>query len=447
MPARARAALAVLSACARLAPAACSGGSLGAGAALSEDGPTLKLRGGRLKEQSTAQSSTEGTCSDCYMGHRLDVKEFPNAVCLDGSPGFFNIRRASSAASQKKWFLFYQGGGWCSPELPESFAGPDDAAFDSCYHRSTTDLGSSTSYQERISSSDAASWFSDTLSAEKSKNPLLYDWNSVLFRYCDGGSYSGKNLTSVAQEGRRLHFKGGFIREAFLRTLLEYGLGDATEVIISGCSAGGLATYLHVDWWRDALPSAFVAALPDSGYFLDWSSSTAPGMPGTYGSLLRQIFRDINATHSVNAACVSGKVSKGEDTSDCFFAQHTVPYISSPIWVSQSIHDRWQITFEPGRTNASNTEDVDMVNAYGDTMVEALTANGFNASKPGIGGFIDSCEHHCFGFTSTQIDGVRRIDAFNEWYAMQLAAHPGQPAGPTLWQLRPWVCTGCCDNV
>jgi len=401
-----------------------------------------------LKDKSAANASAACACKDCYIGHSLDVEEYPNARCLDGTPGFFNIRKASSVASRKKWFLWYQGGGWCSPQLLQSFAGPDGAAFDSCYHRSTTDLGSSTTYQSRINASDAASDFSTTLSADKTRNPLLYDWNSVLFRYCDGGSYSGMRLDTLTQGGRELHFKGGFIQEAFHKTLVkEYGLGEAEEVIISGCSAGGLATYLHVDWWRQALPSAFVAALPDSGYFLDYSATTAPGMPGPYGYFMRQIFHDINASHGVNKACVSDKAGKGEDPSDCFFAQHTVPYISSPLWASQSVHDWWQINFELGSSDASSPEDVYDVNMYGDIMARALAANGFKDRRPGLGGFIDSCEHHCGAFTSTQIDGVVRIDAFDAWYAAQLESSGKGAADPTLWQLRPWNCTACCDNV
>jgi hypothetical protein len=45
-------------------------------------------------------------------------------------------------------------------------------------------------------------------------------------------------------------------------------LDGAAEVVVSGCSAGGLSTYLHADEWAAALPAARVTALPDSGFFL-----------------------------------------------------------------------------------------------------------------------------------------------------------------------------------
>ena len=31
------------------------------------------------------------------------------------------------------------------------------------------------------------------------------------------------------------------------------GLKEASDLMVSGCSAGGLATYLHADQWCDAL--------------------------------------------------------------------------------------------------------------------------------------------------------------------------------------------------
>ncbi len=46
-------------------------------------------------------------------------------------------------------------------------------------------------------------------------------------------------------------------------------MSKATDVVISGCSAGGLATYLHVDLWHSLFPSSTkVVGMPDSGFFL-----------------------------------------------------------------------------------------------------------------------------------------------------------------------------------
>ena len=55
--------------------------------------------------------------------------------------------------------------------------------------------------------------------------------------------------------------------------MANHGLKEATDAVISGCSAGGLATFLHTDQWCDALPNAKCVGMPDSGFFLDYQVS------------------------------------------------------------------------------------------------------------------------------------------------------------------------------
>jgi hypothetical protein len=43
----------------------------------------------------------------------------------------------------------------------------------------------------------------------------------------------------------KIYFRGHRIVEAIFNALFKRGLKEATEVILTGCSAGGLATYLH----------------------------------------------------------------------------------------------------------------------------------------------------------------------------------------------------------
>ena len=49
-------------------------------------------------------------------------------------------------------------------------------------------------------------------------------------------------------------------------------MARATDLIVSGSSAGGLATILHADQWTEMVkqknPQTFVAAVPESGLFL-----------------------------------------------------------------------------------------------------------------------------------------------------------------------------------
>ena len=91
-------------------------------------------------------------------------------------------------------------------------------------------------------------------------------------RYCDGGSFSGNNDTVQPYKGATLHWRGKRIREAaYAELLAHHGLKDATAAVISGCSAGGLATFLHTDQGCDALAEDAkgikCVGMPDSGFF------------------------------------------------------------------------------------------------------------------------------------------------------------------------------------
>ncbi|KAL5973302.1 hypothetical protein ACLOJK_029952 [Asimina triloba] len=138
----------------------------------------------------------------------------------------------------------------------------------------------------------------------------LFNWNKVRIRYCDGASFSGnvesEDVESEVQNGTKVFFRGQHIWEAVMDELLSIGLAHAKQrnpiwllqksvfsnetagglperrpmteplvvnslpALLSGCSAGGLATLIHCDDFHAHLPkSATVKCLSDGGFFLD----------------------------------------------------------------------------------------------------------------------------------------------------------------------------------
>lgn len=74
-----------------------------------------------------------------------------------------------------------------------------------------------------------------------------YNWNTVFIRYCDGGSFTGSNSSTTIVQGMELFFRGKHILKAVIDDLLDNrGLSNATDVVVSGCSAGGLASTLLI---------------------------------------------------------------------------------------------------------------------------------------------------------------------------------------------------------
>jgi hypothetical protein len=83
----------------------------------------------------------------------------------------------------------------------------------------------------------------------------------------DGGSFTGsaRNLSSTPP----LYYDGLNIRQQVVASLrATAGFGAATDLVVNGCSAGGLAAYLHCDWYAAQVPAAKAACVPDSGFFL-----------------------------------------------------------------------------------------------------------------------------------------------------------------------------------
>lgn len=172
-----------------------------------------------------------------------------------------------------------QGGGWCESE---------EACTQRAFAKSQCMLGSSREecfndngcnvqhFQPAMNFLDlpavnGARWGGGLLNSSAATNPLAHDWNKVIMMYCDGGSYSGNNATAVPVTfngtQRFIHYRGARNLDFALGTLArDHGMGDATDVLISGDSAGGLASYWHADRFASAFPKAFVATVPDSGW-------------------------------------------------------------------------------------------------------------------------------------------------------------------------------------
>ena len=107
------------------------------------------------------------------------------AGCLDGSPGAYYISsninmNMTNNTSQNKWIIWFEGGGWCYSEQD-------------CLQRSYTTRGSSKRYKKTFDMNSIAQ-----LSNDKEINPLMFDWNKVRVKYCDGASYGGNRTTPIA---------------------------------------------------------------------------------------------------------------------------------------------------------------------------------------------------------------------------------------------------------
>jgi hypothetical protein len=177
---------------------------------------------------------------------RYTLSAANNEVCLDGTPGVFYMRNGTGSG-RHKYYIHYQGGGWC--ESPSDCAG-----------RSRTHLGSSRGYEAghltgRIQNHGRGCPSGGYFSTLEGTNPLMWNWNVVYLFYCGGGSWTGSRSSPYRGDSHTpLHFHGKQIRSGVQSMLMQrLGLDRATDVVVSGASAGALAVYLTVDLWCDAV--------------------------------------------------------------------------------------------------------------------------------------------------------------------------------------------------
>jgi hypothetical protein len=95
------------------------------------------------------------------------------------------------------------------------------------------------------------------MSQDCNLNPQFCTWSFVYMKYCDGDSFSGAREGTVTFNGKALSFRGHYVLEAVFDSLAANVMqapspwASATDVVLSGCSAGGLSTFLHTQFVHD----------------------------------------------------------------------------------------------------------------------------------------------------------------------------------------------------
>jgi hypothetical protein len=108
-------------------------------------------------------------------------------------------------------------------------------------------------------------------------NPDFCSWNTVFIHYRDGASMGSNREHPIpvkfknGSTGAQLWMRGRPSFDATIADLLQqFGMSNATEVILSGGSAGGLAVYYNLDHLASILgPKVRLTGFPDAGFFLD----------------------------------------------------------------------------------------------------------------------------------------------------------------------------------
>ncbi|KAL6496217.1 hypothetical protein OROGR_029475 [Orobanche gracilis] len=276
--------------------------------------------------------------------------------------------RSRAALQNHSWtpagssIVNFLGGGWCS-------------TVSSCSARKRTKLGSSTYMEQQVQlfgilshdplqnpvfkwvpylqcftlpekCSDGNLIFTCSVIYRSLAHSDFFNWNKVKIRYCDGSSFSSHPDNEFRfkihfhspklQNGTKMLFRGQLIWETLMDELLSIGMSKAREALLTGCSAGGLATLIHCDDFRYLLPKdANVKCLADAGFFLNEKD-----IAGNH--TIESFFRDVVHLQGVAKSLNHDCVAKSEP-SKCFFPQEFIRNIKTPLFLVQSAYDFWQI--------------------------------------------------------------------------------------------------------
>ncbi|CAL4976546.1 unnamed protein product [Urochloa decumbens] len=353
-------------------------GSCCAEAAADEGIINSKGAGGRRRRRTSRRRTSAAAAAAAPLMVPITILKSAvdaGAVCMDGTPPAYHFDPGSGAGNNS-WIVNLEGGGWCNNVR-------------ACQFRKTSRRGSSDLMEKEIP-------FGGIMSSSPTDNPDFYNWNRVKIRYCDGASFAGEGF----DKENGFYFRGQRIWDATIRHLLSIGMASADKVLLTGCSAGGLAVILHCDEFQAYFqPTTAVKCLADAGLFLD-----AVDVSG--GRSLRSYYSDIVAMQGV-APNLPPACTARLDTTSCFFPQNVIDGIKTPIFLLNAAYDVWQIqeSLAPNgadpsgawracksNRSACDTSQMMILQDFREQMV--ATVRGFSGSRSN-GLFINSCFAHC----------------------------------------------------
>ena len=412
---------------------------------------------GFMKSASCADSIASSNLVDLYLQkntpqpvwhwdadlhlHGTDTIERFNARCLDGSPGGFYYRAASNPSANTKWKFHFMGGGWCY-----------DAG--SCLQRSEGLLGSSKTWTPKLSNlwgNNAA--FYGLMSASVNQtggdvgNPFG-DWNFVWFAYCDGTSQTSDRDEPLVVRGKPVHMRGRALLDAHLHELeMHYNfLSTATEVIVSGTSAGGMSTFMHSSYIKTQLKheAAKLVAVPDAGFWWDTlaygSQTKRPWLDALTSAITPGVW---NATLRGNlTSCLESPPDNNR--AKCFTQPYAYAYLDVPTFVVQSLRDPANYGFcyhPPCRLDGNHPgtctpSELTHLAAYRQHLQGNIThaQSQFGARD---GHFLTACDQHeescrAVDWWGITINGQTMNSTFYTWYT-QGGEVPGASAIDVDW--------------
>jgi len=338
----------------------------------------------------------------------INVTKYPNARCLDGSPGAFYTNLNTDEPSS--WVFMLQGGGECIAESD-------------CKARSTTALGSSKKMKENY-------YFNYGIQDTGARNPHFNNASYVMISYCTGDLHMG-SVTKPDSTTFDLHFSGSYIVEAVMDTLMTsqtYRLIEASTIVMAGSSAGGLGIVSLLDrvanQLRESGSNADIVGAPEGGFyffndntyhgtnpppghFIPWGTDSFP----LYYKLWHARVNDGCAAHYIDTPW------------RCLVANYSFPFIQTRIFFTEALTDRVVTRLHSGVPDQGppfTRDEENFLHQWASTMKSSLQ-QVVRSSTAGV--FAPACwTHTTFDsiwdnqtWTGIMLNGKPRLEYLKNW--------------------------------
>eukprot|EP01080_Neovahlkampfia_damariscottae_P007701 gene7701-12167_t len=324
--------------------------------------------------------------------HFLKNAKEKQAICNDGTPGAFYIRKTFS----NKWVIHLVGGWWCWDKS-------------SCQTRKQNlPYLMSSSFLKPTKEENYGIFKED-----KNENPSFFDANMITVHYCSSDGHSGDRVASEETFGN--HFRGKKIIQSVFDDLIEiYGLKDNDEVLFTGCSAGGMGVSTNTNFAYEQIRKRNInlkfLAFSDAGHFVDFTP-----IDSNIDSMKMNMKKGIKLWNSqIDDNC---KKINFKEPYLCLLNQYAIPHTRVRTLVWNAKFDSFQVGYNLG--NFSFNYENPVYKRYALQFGEA-TKRSFKNFGSLHSVYSSSCTTHCVSvdenYYNMKLKGMSLRDAVEIWW-------------------------------
>ena len=235
--------------------------------------------------------------------------------------------------------------------------------------------------------------------------------------YCSSDLHSG-TVTTPTNLTWGLYFSGHLIIQSIVDELKSTaGLDNATTVVLTGGSAGGIGTWINVDWLQSELTSAKVYGAPIAGFYAFATLYTGQGHFQPPWPFNREVWPAHTKLWSsfVPTACAE---SLGEaDASWCMLSNFSAPTVKAPMFVIEAQTDEVQLMYHDGVPGWAGRGKDKETNAFLLEWKQNQTKQLETTLKASDGWFNPACWlHTAFDSKAPTIESQSFVEAFDDWF-------------------------------